>query len=212
MPDALDRPMSHFESKAMQIRHNHIKEIYKLINEHYDDMPKRMRDDFYLYLHQIIAFFLHRRLNIDTSRLVPLSAIASVLGIELMILSVKESTNKDIMGTLDLEGDVPKITINALQSRVRKRAVFAYLLGYYFLRDDIQIKQTINRKVFSVHEHSRQLDINISEFAVALLLPKEVIINELRKEGSVHDFCRRLKIPLSLYSVWSNMHIRDKGR
>lgn len=121
-----------------------------------------------------------------TSPPIPVRQAAEHLG-----LRVRSSEFDDsISGLLSLEGNQPVIGYNSLHPEVRQRFTIAHEIGHYVRHKDrstLFIDEGYNNVFFrndrsSEGEYTRELEANA--FAASLLMPKEM----LRQEVSKRDF------------------------
>lgn len=122
-----------------------------------------------------------RKAGIDSVP-VPIEAVAHYLNLEVEAAFLGE----DVSGVLVIQDGRGAIGYNALQSNVRQRFTSAHEIGHFVLHHDKQKLFIDNRATIYFRNGESALgeradEIQANQFAAALLMPKDRIIEEVAK-------------------------------
>lgn len=146
-----------------------------------------------------------RSLINDNKLPVDLNKIAKKLGVEI----IKHDLGDNVSGVLYIDKGQGIIGYNPNESRVRQRFTIAHELGHYVLH-------RLNKELFVSHKSSKlffrndksktgeyKLEREANAFAAALLMPKEILIEEFNRvtynlnideEDVINELAKKFKV------------------
>lgn len=118
---------------------------------------------------------------------VPIKAIAEWLGIIVRFMPFRD--NGDVSGMLFTKDDVSVIGVNSHHHQNRQRFTIAHEIGHFILHKakeiyiDTNFKVAVNLRDQSSSEATDADEIEANRFAAELLMPYDMIIDDILKDG-----------------------------
>jgi len=115
---------------------------------------------------------------------------------------------EDIVGIVEWEGSVRKVAVNAKLSELTKRYVIAHAIGHYTLHatepkgaiveDGENVLRPIEREFSPVSKENaptERMEYEARLFTVALLMPKQLLMQVHHASGSPREASQKLQVP-----------------